>query len=125
MDFGKLIIDGLIDTSTLTYAISEEVSQKIRLLAPQTILNKRPPADFHMIVANGLLETPSATVELQFEVRDIVFKECFMVKTDLKSHVWIVFSTKKQKRSRHASGSSQFLLFFLATQARRQHVFKH
>ena len=32
-----------------------------------------------LTAANGLLGTPSATVELQFEVADLLFEECFIV----------------------------------------------
>ena len=37
------------------------------------------------MVANGQLETPIATVELQFEVGDITFREKFIVMTNLTS----------------------------------------
>ena len=66
MDFGELNIDGLIDTGALSSAIPEADLRKIRLLAPHTILNEGPPPEFQIIVANGQLEAPIATVELQF-----------------------------------------------------------
>ena len=75
MDFGELNIDGLIDTGALSSAISEADLRKIRLLAPHTILNEGPPPEFQFMVANGQLEAPIATVELQFEVGDITFRE--------------------------------------------------
>ena len=37
------------------------------------------------MVANGQLEAPIATVELQFEVGDITFREKFIVMTNLTS----------------------------------------
>ena len=37
------------------------------------------------MVANGQLEAPVATVELQFEAGDIIFKETFIVMTNLTS----------------------------------------
>ena len=43
MDFVELNIDGLIDTGSLSGAIPEADSRKIRLLAPHTILNEGPP----------------------------------------------------------------------------------
>ena len=46
MDFGELIIDGLIDTGALSRAIPEDDLRKIRLLAPHTILNEGPPPEF-------------------------------------------------------------------------------
>ena len=77
MDFGKLNIDGLIDTGALSSAIPEADSRKIRILAPHTKLNEGPPPEFQSMVANGQLEAPIATVELQFEVGDITFREKF------------------------------------------------
>ena len=85
MDFGELNIDGLIDTGALSSAIPETDIRKIRLLAPHTILNEGPPPEFQIMVANGQLEAPIATVELQFEVGDIIFREKFLVMTNLTS----------------------------------------
>ena len=85
MDFGELNIDGLIDTGALSSSIPEADLCKIRLLAPHTILNEDPPPEFQIIVANGQLEAPIATVELQFEVGDITFREKFIVLTNLTS----------------------------------------
>ena len=85
MDFGELNIDGLIDTGALSGAIPEADLRKIRLLAPHTILYEGPPPEFQIMVANGQLEAPIATVELQFEVGDITFREKFIVMTNLTS----------------------------------------
>ena len=85
MDFGELNIDGLIDTGALSSAIPEADLRKIRLLAPHTIINEGPPPEFQIVVANGQLEAPIATVELQFEVGDITFRENFIVMTNLTS----------------------------------------
>ena len=52
MDFGELIIDGLIDTGALPSAISEADLRKFRLLAPHTILNEGPPPEFQIMLAN-------------------------------------------------------------------------
>ena len=83
--FGELYIDGLIDTGALSSAIPEADLRKIRLLAPHTILNEGPPPEFQIMVASGQLEAPIATVELQFEVGDITFREMFIVMTNLTS----------------------------------------
>ena len=83
MDFGELNIDGLIDTGDLSSAIPEADLRKIRLLAPHTISNESPPPEFQIMVANGQLEAPIATVELQFEASDITFREKFIVMTNL------------------------------------------
>ena len=85
IDFGELNIDGLIDTGALSRAIPEVDLLKLRLLAPHTILNEGPPPEFQIKVANGQLEAPVATVELQFEVGDITFREKFIVMTNLTS----------------------------------------
>ena len=85
MDFGELNIDGLIDTGALSSAIPEADLRKIRLLAPHTILKEGPPPEFQNMVANGQLEAPIATVELQFEVGDLQFREKFIVMTSLTS----------------------------------------
>ena len=85
MDFGELNYDGLIDTGGLSSAIPEADLRKIRLLAPHTKLIEGPPSEFQIMVANGQLEAPIATVELQFEVGDITFREKFIVMTNLTS----------------------------------------
>ena len=85
MDFGELNIVGLIDTGSLSSAIPEANLRKIPLLAPHTILNESSPPEFQIMVANGQFEAPIATVELQFEVGDITFKEKFIVMTNLTS----------------------------------------
>ena len=85
MDFGELYIDGLIDTSALSSVIPETDLRKFRLLAPHTILDKGPPPEFQITVANGQIEAPTATVELQFEGADITFREKFIVMINLSS----------------------------------------
>ena len=85
MNFGELNIDGLIDTGALSSAIPEADLRKIRLLAPHMILNEGPPPEFQIMVANGQLEAPIATVEIQFEVGDITFREKLIVMTNLTS----------------------------------------
>ena len=85
MDYGELKIDGLIDMGGLSSAIPAADSREVRLLAPHTILNEGPPPEFQIMIANGQLEAPIATVELQFEVGDITFREKFIVMTNLTS----------------------------------------
>ena len=87
MNFGELSFDGLIDTGSLSSATLEANLRKIRLLAPHTILNEGPPPEFQIMIANGQLEAAIATVELQFEVRDITFREKFIVMTNLTSRL--------------------------------------
>ena len=85
MDFGDLKVGGLIGTGALSSAFPKADLPKIRLLATHTILNEGPPPEFQITVANGQLEAPIATVELQFEVGDILFREMFIIMTNLTS----------------------------------------
>ena len=89
-DFGELNIDGLIDTGALSSAFPEADLSKNRLLDPYTILHEGPPPEFQITVANGKLEAPTATVELQFKVGDITFRENFIVMTNLTSPLQLV-----------------------------------
>ena len=83
MDFRELRTDSLRDTGALSYAIPEIDSGKILFLTPHSKSNEGPPLDFEIIVANGQLEAPIATVELRLEVRDITFNEKYTVMTNL------------------------------------------
>ena len=82
MDFGELKKDGLKSSSR---TIPGANLRKIRLPAPHTILNGGPPPEFQIMVANGQVEAPIATVEFQFQVGDITLREKFTVKTNLTS----------------------------------------
>ena len=79
MDFGKLTLDGLVDTGALSSAIPEADLRKIQILAPQSIVKEGPVPSFQIMVENGQLETPKSTVELKFDVGDIEFHEIFIV----------------------------------------------
>ena len=79
MDFGELTLDGLVDTGALSSAIPETDLRKIQLLAPQSIIKEGPAPNFQMMVPIGQLENPKSTVELKFEVGDIVCHEMFIV----------------------------------------------
>ena len=74
MDSGELNIDGLIDTSALSGAIPEADLRKIQLLAPHTISNEGPLLEFEIMVANGQLEAPIATVEMKLEVGNLTLR---------------------------------------------------
>ena len=79
MDFGEITIDGLVDTGALSSAIPEADLRKIRLLAPQSIVEEGPAPNFQKMVANGQLQTPKSTVELKFEVGNKKVYEVFIV----------------------------------------------
>ena len=68
IDLGELNIDNLLDTGALPSAFAEADLRKFRLLVPHTLLKEGLAPDFQYVVANGQLESPFATVELQFEV---------------------------------------------------------
>ena len=83
MNFGELNIDGLIDTGALSSANPEADLRKFRLLASHTNLNEGPPPKLQIMVANGQLEAPLATVQLEMEIGDITFRKKFIVMTNL------------------------------------------
>ena len=87
--------------------------RKIRLLAPHTILNEGPPPDFQIMVANGQLEASIATVELQFEVGDITFREKFLIMTNLTSPL-IGLLFLQRNHTRYASRKPELSLLFNA-----------
>ena len=60
MDFGKLTLDGLVNTGALSCAIKEADLRKIRLLAPQSFNKECPAPNFQIMVANGQLKTRKA-----------------------------------------------------------------
>ena len=66
-----------MDSGAHSSAIPEADLRKIQLLAPQSIVKEGPAQFFQILVANGDLETPKSTVELEFE--DIEFHEIFIV----------------------------------------------
>ena len=82
-DFGEINVAGLIDTGVLSSTIPEADLRKIRLLAPHALLNEDTPPEFQIMVANGQLEAPFATVDFQSEVGNITFIEKFIVMTNL------------------------------------------
>ena len=85
MDFDDLTLDGLVDKGVLSSAIPEADLRKIRVLAPQSIIEEDPAPNFQIVVGNGQLETPKSTVELKFEVGDIDFHKIFIVMENLTS----------------------------------------
>ena len=66
-------------------AIPEADLRKMQLLDPHKILGEGPPPEFQIMVANGQLEAPIATLEMQLEISDITYRENFIVLTNLTS----------------------------------------
>ena len=87
MDYGELTIDGLIDTGALSSATPEMDLRKIRLRSPQSAIREGPLPKIQIMVANGQLETPKSTIELNVEVGDIEFDETFIVIENLTGPV--------------------------------------
>ena len=81
MEFGELNIDGLIDTGALSSAIPEADLRKNRLMVLHTVLNEGLLPEFQIMLGSGQLEAPIATVDFQFEVGHITFREKFIVMT--------------------------------------------
>ena len=80
----------VIDKIALSSAIPEADLRKIPLLAPHTKIKEGPPPEIQIMVANGQLEAPIATVELPFKFGDNKFGQTSIVMTNLTS-LLIVF----------------------------------
>ena len=107
MDIGKLTFDSFIETGVLTGVISEVDLRKVQLLAGQTIINERQPTEFQILVASGHPETPSVTVEKQFEVGDIQIEERSRIMTNLTSPLFgTLFLQRNCTLFRHGSKST-------------------
>ena len=83
MDFNNLSVDALVDSGALVNCLPESELQKIKSVSPDNILKEIDPPAFKLQVANGDIETPTKTVQLQFELGDWTFKETFIVATKM------------------------------------------
>ena len=117
MDFGELTLEGLVDTGALSSAIPEADLRKIRSLAPQSIVKESPAPNFQILVANGQLENPKRTVELNFEVGDIEFHEIVIVMEKLTSPlIGLSIPPIEQHHSRYETRCPKFPLFLYAAE---------
>ena len=82
-DFNNLSVDALVDSGALVNCLPESELQKIKSVSPDNILKEMDPPAFKLQVANGDMETPTKTVQLQFEIGDWTFKETFIVATKM------------------------------------------
>ena len=113
LDFGELNVDGLIDRGALSSAIAEAELPKYRLLAQHTILKEGPLPEFPIVVANGQLEAPIATVELPFEVGDITFREKnYSLDKPYKPVDWSLIPTTQQYHTRYAYRNLELSVLF-------------
>ena len=123
MPFGELNINGLTDTGALSSAILEADLRKIRLLVPHTILNEGLQAEFQIMFANGQLEAPIPTVEMQLEVGDITFREKFKrYDKPYQPFRRCLIPTMQQYHTRYASGNLELSFLFNANKKRRSDI---
>ena len=87
MDFNNLSMDALIDSGALVNCLPESEFNKLKPVSPDNIIKKMDPPTFKLHVANGDIETPRKTVQLQFEIRDLTFKETFIVATKMTGSI--------------------------------------
>ena len=79
MDFQHFSIDALIDSGALVNCMPESEFQKLKNMSPNNILQEADPPPFKLQVANGDIESPTKTIQVQFEIGDWTFKETFIV----------------------------------------------
>ena len=77
--FEDLKFDVLIDTGVLSSTIPVANLRKIRLLVLNTISFEGRPREIQNMVANGQLDAPIVTVELQLGVGEFTFREVFLI----------------------------------------------
>ena len=112
IDFGELTLDGLVDTGALSSVIPDTDIRKIRLIAPQSIINEGPAPNFQIMVANGQLESPKSTVELKVEVGDKDFHKIFIAMEILTSPlIGLSFLQRNNTTLDMKQGVSNFAFF--------------
>ena len=80
LDFENgLTIDALVDSGAYVSAIAQKELDRIQKQALSNILKIDDPPNFQILVANGLLEKPTATATLKFDIGDHIFAEHFVV----------------------------------------------
>ena len=79
MDFQQFSIDALIDSGALVNCMPESEFQKLKNMSPDSILQEADPPPFKIQFANGEIENPTKTIQVQFEIGDWTFKETFIV----------------------------------------------
>ena len=79
MDFQRFSIDALIDSGALVNCMPESEFQKLKNRSPNNILQEADPPPFKQQVPNGDIESPTKTIQVQFEIGDWTFKETFIV----------------------------------------------
>ena len=67
MDFQHFSIDALIDSGALVNCMLENEYQKLKNMSPNNILLEADPPPFKLQVANGDIETPIKTIQVQLK----------------------------------------------------------
>ena len=78
-----LTIDALVDSGAYVTEIAQKELDRIQQQAPSNILKIDDPPIFQIQVANGLLEKPTPTATLKFDIGDHIFAEHFVVMKNL------------------------------------------
>ena len=79
MDFQHFSIDALIDSGALVNCMPESEFQKLKNMSPNYILQEADPPPFKLQSANGDIENPTKTNQVQFEIGNWTFKETVIV----------------------------------------------
>ena len=99
VDFVGQSIDGhLFDTGSLIEAVSEMDLRKIRVLALQTNINQPQPPYLRINLTIEQFQSPNATVQMQLEIANLLYMECFRVITDSTNPLFgkKIFTREKQ-----------------------------
>ena len=80
--FQQFSIDALIDFGALVNCMPESELQKLKNMSPDNILQETDPPPFKLQVANGEIESPTKTIQVQFEIGDWTFKETYRGEQD-------------------------------------------
>ena len=65
----------------------ENESQKLKNMSPNNILQEADPPPFKLQVAKGDKETTIKTIQVQFEIGDLTFKETFIVASKIRGPI--------------------------------------
>ena len=87
MDFQHFSIDALIDSGALVNCMPEQEYQKLKTMSPNNLLQESDPPPFKLQVANGDIETPIKSIQVQFEIGDWTFKETFIVASKINGPI--------------------------------------
>ena len=76
----NLMVDASEDSGAFVSAIAQNDLDTLKEKAPNNIVKVDDPLNFQKKVASAMLEKPLATASLEFEIRDNIFVEHFVMK---------------------------------------------